>query len=132
MIMKAQVAMETIVYAGVLMLALGVAAYTAVQRETTILSERISLDARSVAEGVADEINIASGVGDGYSHVFTIPEHLAGTVNYTVEVLNNERKVYVFRGNSSYAAPVLASNISGSIRRGVNYIRNEDGVVMIE
>lgn len=130
--MKAQVAMETIVYTGILIFVLGISAYVAVQRERMILSERVSIDTRSLAESIADEINIAAGVGDGYSHSFTLPDYIAGSVNYTVEIVNEEQKIYVMRDNASYAASILASNVAGYVKKGRNVVRNEGGVVAIE
>ncbi|MCX6818778.1 MAG: hypothetical protein NT129_02135 [Candidatus Aenigmarchaeota archaeon] len=129
---KAQVSLEIMTYIIILTLMLTIVSYAAVSRGQSILTEKINMDARRVAKLIAIEIDTAISVGDGYKNTFYIPQYLYNTKNYTLTVLPEYQRIYVDCDNSSYSVPLLTSNITGTVKKGNNIIKNENGLIKIE
>ena len=88
--MKAQISIEFIVFVGVLLLITAVASFVAVSNSNDTYKTSIDRDARSIAEFVGTQINIAAEVGDGYSSRFSLPQLLYGGKNYSINGFRRE------------------------------------------
>jgi len=126
---KAQISFEFIMYVGFLLIVVAIAASVAIVASNSISTENTNLEAKSITELVAIEINIAKEVGNGYSHEFFLPNTIRGNINYTVNITN--QRVYTFWNIRSHSLPILADSITGSPHNGTNIIRNIEGVVDI-
>jgi len=129
---KAQVSLEIMTYIIILTLMLAIVTFAAINRSNSILTEKINMDARRAAKITAIEINTAVSVGDGYRNEFSLPQYLYNAKNYTITILPEYQRIYVDWDNRSYSVPLLTSNITGSIKQGINIIKNEHGLIKIE
>ncbi len=130
--MRAQVSLEVMTYMVIMLLMLTLVSYVAFSKSGEIYREKINLDAKRVTKLLAIEINTAVGVGDGYKHSFFVPEHLYGDIDYTISVLGDYQRVYSRWGGNTYTVPILTGNITGDVTKGLNFIKNEDGLIRFE
>jgi len=96
-----------------------------------ISESMIYSDAQRIADTIASEINTASRI-EGYYREFEIPEKIAGIENYSVVINTDFRFVQVKWDNKNKISNIVTENVSGTISRGLNKIRNEGGVIKIE
>lgn len=127
---KGQVSIEFIAFLGVMLLILAVASFAALNANSGIAADNEVTEARRLASTIAQEINIAVEIGDGYFHVFNLPATLNG-VNYSATITSN-RFVLINWKNKTYSLPVLATNFTGTINTGQNSIRNSKDVIVFE
>lgn len=123
--------MEFITFLGVILLLFALASYAAVVSSRDITAENEVTDARRIASVIAQEANTAVEVGTGYSHKFNLPLSLYGGSDYAVN-LSESRFVHVLWKNKSYSLPVIADNITGVVKKGINVIRNVNGVIVFD
>jgi len=128
--MKAQISMEFITFLGIMLIFLVLASYAAITSSRDIATENEIKEARRIASLVVEEINLAVEVGDGYKHRFSLPPLLYGNLNYTVNL--SQRLVRVEWRDRVYSLPVLAHNITGPVRNGINIIKNVNGAIVFE
>ena len=128
---KAEVSIEFLVFVGII-LVFFVFFFGIIGGKTKEINE-ISLysNAQSIADKVADEINIASRF-EGYYREFKIPEKLLNGDNYTIIFHDNIRMIEVAWEDSSLMSTVVTENVSGNISPGINKIRNQNGVIIVE
>ena len=89
------------------------------QDKEKILLQNVALDVR-------DEINMASGASEGYSREFSVPENILGE-NYEINV--SDGYVYVSTDTNSFSYKI--NQISGSIKKGINKIIKQNGMVVL-
>jgi uncharacterized protein (UPF0333 family) len=128
--MRGQISLEFMVFIGILLLITSLASYIAVTNYTSIFDENVDRDARTVVAALATEINIASEIGDGYSHNFSLPVSLYGGINYSISVY--EQRAYITWINNTYSLPLLSYNTTGVVKKTNNMIRNTRGVIIID
>ncbi len=128
---KGQISMEFITFLGVILLLFAFASYAAITSTLNIISENEITDARRIATTIAQEVNIAVEVGTGYTHSFYLPEYLYGGLSYTVNS-SQSRFVYIQWKDRSYYLPVLADNVTDTVKKGQNTIKNVGGVIVFE
>ena len=128
---KAEVSIEFLVFVGII-LVFFVFFFGIIGGKTKEINE-ISLysNAQSIADKVADEINIASRF-EGYYREFRIPEKLLNGNNYTVIFHGDLRMIEVAWDGNNFMSTVDTQNVSGNISPGINKIRNQNGVIIIE
>jgi hypothetical protein len=100
-------------------------------RNAMIYTQWVEMDGKRIAEVVSTEINIAQVVGRGYSHNFDLPERLASTTTYTINVNTTHQFVELYWGSGYYIMPIITSNVTGQPRMGKNSIINEDGQIVL-
>ena len=100
-------------------------------KNNDINQSMIYSDAQKIADSVASEINTASRIS-GYYRKFEIPDKIAGIENYSVVINTDIRIVQVKWGNNNEMSNIVTDNVSGSVNPGVNSIRNEGGMIIIE
>jgi hypothetical protein len=131
---KGQIAIEYIVFIGILLLLLVVVMVVVSVQEKNALRERVIDDAKRIALMVTNEINVAVNIGDGYSHNFSIPYKLRGGVDY--DIYTSYQRLYVNWSESGntreYSIPLITSNINGAFSKGENKIKNINGLIEIE
>lgn len=75
------------------------------------------------------EINTAASFGNGYARSFTLPL-VASQFSYSVELVNDQRRVFVSWEKGGCFKPLLA-NVSGSLMPGGNSLKFENGIVVL-
>jgi len=128
---KAEISVEFVVFIGILLIFfvffIGIlGAKTRDTNESTVFT-----NAQSIADKIADEINIAARFG-GYYREFYIPQRLVNGDDYSVTFYLNFRLVEVKWDGKNAMSNLVTENISGNISLGNNKIRNENGVIIIE
>ena len=79
---------------------------------------------------LASEINTAASFGEGFERSFILP-FSATQFSFLVEFNNAERKVFVFWEGGGCSKPLL-SEVSGSLNfQGSNFLRFNNGVVVL-
>jgi hypothetical protein len=96
-----------------------------------ISDSMIYSDAQKIADTVASEINTAARI-EGYYREFEIPRKIAGMENYSVNISTDFRFVQVKWDNKNEMSNIVTENVSGTINPGLNKIRNEEGMIIIE
>jgi hypothetical protein len=86
-------------------------------------------DAQSISDQVASEINLALKAGDGYSRIFFIPYKISDAFDYEIKVDNY--LVTVSWSNRFTQSVILSKNITGSLVKGQNLIKNINGIVYV-
>lgn len=128
---RGQVSLEIMIYFIIITLLLTIISYSAMSRSNSILDEKVNMEARRVANLVAIEIDTAVSVGEGYEHIFQLPQHLYGETDYTVTISAEYQRLYVDWDDRSYTLPLVTGNITGTVSKGINTIKNEQGVIRL-
>jgi hypothetical protein len=128
---KGEVSIEFVILIGI-MLVIFTSMITVIGlKNNDITQSMIYSDAQRIADSVASEINTASRIS-GYYRKFEIPAKIAGIENYSVNYSTELRFVQVKWGNNNEMSNIVTDNVSGTINPGINRIRNEGGMVIIE
>ncbi len=88
--------------------------------------EKEKIIIQSIALDVQDEINIAAKSSEGYSREFKIPENIFGK-NYEINISGN----FIYVSLKELGISYKISEINGSIKKGLNLIRKENGTVYL-
>jgi hypothetical protein len=91
----------------------------------------VYLEAQKISQNIANEINIATRI-DGYYREFEIPRTLPNGKNYSVHINNDFRLVEIRWDGKISASRIMTENVSGSVTPGINRIRNDRGMIIIE
>lgn len=131
---KGQAALELVAVVALLVIISTFLALAFNEREAEFVSDKLRMDARATSETIAQEVNTAAIVGDGYAHSFTLPQTLEFNTNYTVEIENEVQTLTVSWGEGLFqSSAIITSNVTGSVERGkVNTVKNEEGQIVIE
>jgi uncharacterized protein (UPF0333 family) len=128
---KAEISIEFVVFIGIL-LVFFIFFFGIIGFKTADINESsLYTNAQNIANVIANEINIASGM-EGYYRKFFIPESLVNGDNYSVNINNDYRIVQLTWDGRSVASNLMTDQISGNITPGNNTIKNEGGVIIIE
>lgn len=115
---------------GILAGVLAVLSIIFIENQNRIYNEEFLTDAQSLTEFIADEINNAYVIGEGYSRIFDLPSTLFSGKDYNVSI--SEGLLLVSWDSGSTYCPILAHNIKGSFRKGViNKIRNNGTSIIV-
>ncbi len=88
--------------------------------------ERQKILAQDLGLSVQNEISLAFESSDGYSREFFVPDTILGK-NYEIEIL--DERVYIHGDKIGVSYKVFP--VQGSIIKGVNLIKKEDGIVYL-
>ena len=126
---KAQTSMEFLVLT-IFLLLMFAAFYVHLQdRRIEAMNSMVNAEALLVAEKAAYELNMAAAQGDGYSKEFTLPSMLYETFNYSISAEKNF--VFVEYGNNTRAARIVVDNVTGTLKKGKNFIWNSGGIIYV-
>lgn len=128
---KGQVAIELFALISALVIIFLVITVIERDRNAMIYSQRVEMDGKRIAEVVSTEVNTAVIVGRGYSHRFSLPEHLASNTIYSVSVNTTHQFVELTWVGGYYIMPIITSNVTGNPIIGWNSVSNENGMVII-
>lgn len=111
---KGQTTVEMIVVVGFVLLLFTVILLVAHRKTVDSNDFKMQLDAKRVANSIADNINAIAEQGHGYYRFFTLPEYLFGGTDYDVEVYGSFVEVnWTNRyGDQSYITQIVTSNAS--------------------
>jgi len=126
--MKAQVAMEFMIIFGLFLVGLTVTAISA--WNSVASAERTSMDfeAKRITNMATGRINTAYLEGNGFSINMTIPERI-GTNDYLMFLEGSTLMLQV--NGILYSGRLLTPNITGSISKGENMVKNVNGGIVI-
>lgn len=127
--MLAQVSVEFMVLVSILILILLLTINYSSSFYLQINLEKNYNDAQAISDQVASEINLALKAGDGYSRIFFIPYKISDTFDYNMKVDNY--LVTVSWSNRFTQSIISSKNITGSLAKGQNLIKNMDGIVYV-
>jgi len=128
---KAEISVEFIIFVGILLIFF-VFFFGIIGAKTRDINEStVFANAQSIADKIADEINIATRF-EGYYREFYIPQKLVNGNTYSITFYKDLRLVEVKWDGKNVMSTLVTENISGSINLGSNKIRNEGGVIIIE
>ena len=88
--------------------------------------EKERLVAQNVALDAQDEINLAAEASEGYFRSFSMPENILGN-DYEINVTDG--RVYLKMGD--FGVSYKAANVTGTLIKGVNIIKKQNGEVLI-
>ncbi|MFH0835532.1 MAG: hypothetical protein V1834_00015 [Candidatus Micrarchaeota archaeon] len=126
----AQMSIEILGMVAILLIVLVIFSAVSLKQQDYAFTERARMDGNSVCQLVAYHINSAASIGDGYSAVMVLPNNIAGSQDYYVQVLDSERRVRVEWYGAFCELPVLAENFSGTVSKGESLIKNEGGTIV--
>ncbi len=125
---KLQAAIEFMIILGAFILFLSLMVHVALQKTSEVNQASDDLEAGQVLESASSKLNTALLEGDGFAINLSLPQKLRGR-NYTINISNSF--LYVNLSNTFYQTRLLASNISGSLRKGENMVSNRGSVLYI-
>ena len=129
---KAQISMEVLSYYIILTGVFLVTLVLIVNSQTAINEEKTILDARNTLVFVKNEVDIAASVGDGYTHSFFLPEVLEGSVDYDISLSGENQEISIVYRDRNISLSLLTDNITNTIKRGNNVIKNTKGMIIFE
>lgn len=109
---KGQTTIEMIVVVGLVLILFTIVLLVAHRKAVDSNDFKMQLDAKRVANSVADNINAIAEQGHGYFRYFSLPEYLFGGADYDVEIYANFVEVnWTNRyGDQSYITQIVTSN----------------------
>lgn len=125
---KAQAAIEFLILFIILMIALTAATFMTVQNSRDLTETKISLEVTMLLNDASNKINMAFLEGPGFMINLTLPGQIF-SLNYTIYVQSNYMSINI--QNTTYFKSLLTDNITGSLNKGVNLVRNRDGEIVI-
>lgn len=128
--MRGQVALEFIALVSVVAVILAIFSIVSFNEQRVLQRERVSAEGWLVCKTVALEANSAASIGDGFQHVFYLPEKLDYSRDYSLSVSGVERVVRAEWGFGSCSLPLVATSFVGSPAKGYNNISNSGGVII--
>ncbi len=126
--MKSQSSMEFIAIFMILLAALVVISFISYTQLQAIRQYQTDLEVEKVLNDIAFKINTAYLEGDGFFINMTLPNDIFGT-DYTIEINSNEVLMEV--SNVSYTKILLTNNITGEPKKGLNFIENRRGEIIL-
>ncbi len=128
---KAEVSIEFLFLVGIILFIFVIVDVLVGLRIKEINESSISLEAQKIVRSVANEINIATRI-KGYYREFELPKNLPNGENYSISINKDFRLVEIKWDNKISVSKILTENITGIVKPGVNRIRNEEGLIIIE
>ena len=89
-------------------------------------SEKERVIIQNIALDVQDEINIAAKASEGYEREFKIPENVLGR-EYNINITEN----FVYVSSQRHAISYKIPEINGSIKKGSNIIKKQNGTIYL-
>ena len=129
---KGQVSVEILSYYIILFGVFLVTLILIVYNQRSIEEERTIMHAKNLLVSVKNEIDIAVNVGDGYSHSFFLPYLIQNGKNYSISVLPEYHTIFIEFDSRNISLPLLTDNITATIRKGQNIIKNKNGMITFE
>ena len=126
--MKAQVAVEFMLIFGVFLLGIVFTIIASWNNMANAEKSTIDFEVNRILGLVANRINTAYLEGDGFSIGLNIPEKI-GLYDYTLQIEGNI--LWLSVNEFSQSKKLLTTNITGSLAKGDNMVKNVDGGVEI-
>jgi uncharacterized protein (UPF0333 family) len=128
---KAEISLEFVIFIGILLIFF-IFFFGIIGLKTADINQSsVFTNAQNIANKIANEINIASGM-EGYYREFFIPEKLVSGDNYSVNIITDYRIIQLTWNGKSAISNLMTDQISGNATPGSNRIKNEGGVIIIE
>lgn len=126
--MKAQVAVEFMVLFTIFIAAVIVSLFLVWNNVLSINKATNDIEFRKVLDTIGGKIDTVYLEGDGFQTNVTIPYRVSG-ISYPVDL--NEGLLWITVQNRTYTRRLLTNDVSGTFKKGVNTLKNVDGVVVI-
>jgi hypothetical protein len=126
--MKAQVAIEFMMIFGVFLLGITIVALAAWNNIANAEKSSMDFEARRILNLISGRINTVYLEGHGFSIGLAVPEKI-GVSDYAITI--DENTLWLELNGVSYTSKLLASNITGSVKRGENTLTNVNGAVVL-
>ncbi|MFH1126990.1 MAG: hypothetical protein ABIG84_00450 [archaeon] len=124
---KAQSGLELITLVSYSLLVFTVVYLSILQNNFTLIKEKRNMEFQKMSEWVTYELDIATGIGHGYSKNITLPATVVGE-SYNIIISDN---LVIINSSSSYITKSVTPNITGTIDPGFNSIENRDGLIYV-
>lgn len=112
---RAQVSIEFLVVASVILLLFVIMGYVINQKMRQAYDIKLDVEGQSVANDIAAVINQVVSVGDGFSQKLVLPADVMDTGVYHVRFYADDPTVYVEAGGMTWSAPLYTTNVSCAI-----------------
>ena len=129
---KGQISMEILSYYIILFGVFLLTLILVVANQRAIEEEKSNMDARRILITAKNEIDIATNVGNGYSHSFFLPQVLQGGGNYDISVSSESQEIRIVYNERNVTLPLLTNNVTSTIKKGNNIIKNSKGMITFE
>lgn len=126
--MKAQVAMEFLIFFSIFIMILIIVFAVNFQKTAEIRASSESIEADRLIGLAADRINTVFLEGQGFSSELSLPPSV-GAVNYSVSI--NGSIAYLVVREDYYQRTLMTSNVQGQLMPGRNIIRNSNGTISV-
>lgn len=127
--MKLQVSVEFMILVSLLLLVFIAVIGGNSYLQKNMMSIKSDTEAKKLSDKIAFEINTAVKTGDGYEKRFYIEESFAGIYYFDIEIENYS--VNIRWDDKVTSSPIIVKNITGSVTKGWNLIKNTDGVINV-
>jgi uncharacterized protein (UPF0333 family) len=127
--MKAQVSVEFLVYFAFILLMAGLFLANHLTNSQKLSYLKMDVESRNLVDKIAFEINSAVIAGNGYEREFYLEDKIGGFSNYTVEI--GDYYILVDWDGRSKISTIHTKSINGTLDKGWNLIRNNEGVIYV-
>ncbi|MCD6403648.1 MAG: hypothetical protein J7L59_00480 [Nanoarchaeota archaeon] len=97
--------------------------------EASLRSMSLDMGANNLLELVVDGLDSVLLEGNGFSTRLDLPENLLGN-DYELRIIGD--LVWLNLSGRTYSKRILAKQISGTLRKGENWLVNENGTIVIK
>lgn len=127
--MIAQVTIEFMVIVSILLFLLLLFVWNSFSLQKEMIALRSYTEARKLSDRIAFEINTALKTGNGYSRNFYVEDSFAGISDF--DILVDNYSVLIKWSQGLVSSQILTENITGSVKKGWNFIQNKNGAIYV-
>ena len=125
---KGQSSVEFMMIFAVLLIVLGLAVWISGTKSTELNTIKTNLEINEVLNKISSKINTVHIEGNGFSTEMILPATIRNRI-YNITIIDN--RVILNLEGLTFLQSVLTENITGSFKIGINYLKNNNGVVEI-
>ncbi len=97
--------------------------------EASLRSMNMDMEANNLLELVVGRLDSVLLEGDGFSTRLNLPENLSGS-DYELRIFGD--LIWLNLSGRTYSKKILAKQVSGTLKKGENWLVNENGTIIIK
>lgn len=126
-IKKSQSAIEFIIIFGVILIFFVLFMGIIKGNQNDKIKENKEIVFQNIVLDVRDEINIAAGASEGYYREFDVPDNVYGE-DYEINITEDYD---LYLQSESYYVAFKTAEVNGTVKKGINKIKKENGTVYL-
>lgn len=127
--MRGQISIEFMIFVTILALIVIALLWNNLSLQNRMIGIKTNVEAQKLSDSIAFEINAAVKAGDGYERDFYVENSFFGISNFNISV--EEYYASIDWSERSVSSRIITKNITGTISKGWNQIKNVNGEIIV-